>query len=126
MYRQRIRKMGTVSRPTQILPHSALVLLPFQKCENPVAATDRMMDAMIQVAKLKTTGRLARRVMSQTARQAAPDHEPQDPRAAECGDRGRSEVEATSEGQPDWDTPRTLEELIEIRRALLRNEQPKL
>jgi hypothetical protein len=91
-----------------------------------LSATDRMMDAMIQVAKLKTTGRLARRVMSQTARQAAPDHEPEDPRAAECGDRGRSEVEATSEGQPDWDTPRTLEELIEIRRALLRNEQPKL
>jgi hypothetical protein len=37
MYRQRIRKMGTVSRPTWILPHSALVLLRFQKCENPVA-----------------------------------------------------------------------------------------
>jgi hypothetical protein len=70
--------------------------------------TDRLMDAMILAAKTKAAARPACRPVAR----AAPARE--------------SPVRSEAEIGRDWNAPRSLEDLIEIRRALLRDPQPKL
>ena len=91
-----------------------------------LSATDRLMDAMIHAAEQKARVRRARQAMPQPAPQAAPAHATNDPQAADRDGANAAELEAAGEPARDWNTPRTLEELIEIRRALMRNEEPNL
>ena len=75
--------------------------------------TIRMMDAMIAAARMKVA-------RTQRPPRAATSHPAVRERPAPVA--AAAEVDA----QSGWGPPRTLDELIEIRRALLRNEQPEL
>jgi hypothetical protein len=88
-----------------------------------LSTTDRMMDAMIRAAQIKAAARMDRLVMAKPASEAAPACETND-RAA--GRKGGNVPDPEAAPRGNWNIPRSLEELIEIRRALIRNEEPNL
>jgi hypothetical protein len=96
--------------------------------------TDRMMDAMMHAANMKDKAHrdaqgIARdrqageRIACETARDPEANH-----RQAADREGGKVPRDSTVAGElrVNWNTPRTLEELIQIRRALMRNEEPNL
>jgi hypothetical protein len=81
--------------------------LMFDSCEvrsdpETLSGTDRMMDAMRRTATTKRS--------------------PMNTKDSHAGDRALRDSERAGNG-PNWNIPRTLEELIQIRRGLMRNEE---
>jgi len=88
-----------------------------------LSATDRMMDAMIAAAQLKTDLRRARRAIAQG--RCEPPPTPRTPETSRVGhDDGAVADRATgAKLLLDWKLPRTLDELILIRQSLLDNHR---
>ena len=81
-----------------------------------LSPTDRTLDAMIQAAQMKSKHRPdAHRKSADT---------PSDSGKKGDGQHSMPDPNAANERRSNWETPRTLAELIQIRQALLRNEQP--
>lgn len=94
---------------------------------SPLSCTDQTMDELIRAARMKEADRRARRSAAQTSPAAAPL--PQTPKssAAAYGQSGSGpDAPTAKDAGQDWNVPRTLEQLIGIRRALMRNEKPEL
>ncbi|CAD6556822.1 hypothetical protein LMG28727_06204 [Paraburkholderia kirstenboschensis] len=88
------------------------------------SATDQLLDAMRRAAQEReATRRLHQQADKQAAVEAAPTHEPDD---SSQTNRAAVYPQMTPLGEVNWNVPRSLDELILIRRALLRNEVPSL
>jgi len=92
-----------------------------------------MMDALMHAAKMRNKARIDKHDLTHDSR--ANQHIPREiPRAQaanpEVADRegGKILPDSTAAGElhVDWAFPRTLAELIQIRRALMHNKEPRL
>jgi hypothetical protein len=91
-------------------------------CEPTIlSATDRMMDAMAKRAREKARARPDIRAEPEAAR----EDRSSDDRAGERRNRNDSAAEPGDTGLSGWNVPRSLDELIDIRRTLLRSERLK-
>lgn len=85
------------------------------------SATDRLMDAM----RLSAQQRLSRRRGPQSRNEKSDArHAASIPRPSDVVIGQGNETTVVDGSQIDWNLPHTLEELIQIRLALLRNEDP--
>jgi hypothetical protein len=86
---------------------------------------DRMVDVRIPAARINMNVRTGCQT-AQTVREAMPAHETSDCRVANRSGEKATDTESVARSQRDWNTPRTLEELIQIRRSLMSHEEPNL
>jgi hypothetical protein len=88
-----------------------------------LSATDRMMDAMIHAARTKVKARMSPGRL--TGNGQASEQIPSGASPAHQANATTVPLISSAPGelQVDWNTPRTLHELIRIRQALLRDEE---
>lgn len=113
-----------------------LMFMAGQVCSDPavLSNTDQMMDAMTHARKriyktlrnqqfLRNETQTEQHMVSEIEPSEVHETEPQIVRGAKPH---ITHTRDQDEPPEDWSVPRTLEQLIEIRRSLMRNEEPSL